>query len=279
MSGGSLNQLVALKDVVRAALFVPRSFVAFVTIAVVSMLGYAISPAYAALLLATLPFEVLVLGYMISVAHAIVLGQDDGLPPFRPIETQVRRGLVGSILLMPIAVAILGVTYLLASLGGLCVFVLRLSVDTRTAPAMFQVVMLTASCLILALGGLGPIARYAHYDRLRQGLGYVDAARRAWLLRGDAARLVGVVVGYTFVSTALGYAFAALSGIPTGSGLGPAALRLFAGEFSRQSVGALSAIVLQCGLRAAFVLVGAVLIGQFSVAAYGSQRESDEELA
>jgi hypothetical protein len=225
---------------------------------------------------AVVPFAVNVLlsGYAISYARSIATGEVASLPPLGDVITYIRRGAALTlVVLLPLLV--LGapealVSWLASSFGA------DGSAITAVAVLVGGVLSLVAGIVALPVLTFPVIvgARYAFYDRLLEGLRYVDAMKRAWRFRRAAAAAVtlGVAGGVSLFFVRYGFAILLHSSMLRDFG---DALRLLAaGRFSVRSFGVVIAILAVHLLSTLLMLIGGNVIGQYGRIAYGSDSEA-----
>lgn len=150
---------------------------------------------------------VFLIGYGVSYSRSAILDDEPRLPPLRGFWTHLRRGLSLFACVLP-AVFVFSLPSLL-----IATFVASESVQR----VLFGALMTVAA----ALATVTVQARYASFDRLREGLRYSGAVRGVWAHPGMAAAPVLLVLANVSLQRLVGTAAAGMA--PAGRAIAQAA--------------------------------------------------------
>jgi hypothetical protein len=158
-------------------------------------------------LLLTIP----IIGYRVSIARSVLAG-DHGLPSVLKLGSIMRRGLsaavIAAALMVPLSVgsAVVVVVVLLGLAGLSGTHLLALSQASLVVAGFVVAGVAAVLMLVVALFVLLPaLARYAAFDRLREGLRYRAAWQRFWQHRRPGLQLIGIDLAGGAILVALRY--------------------------------------------------------------------------
>jgi hypothetical protein len=227
-----------------------------------------------------LAFALLLSGYRIAYVRQIATGTGSCLPPIADIRTIVRRGFA-DLLLLTLPVSGLFLVGSLGALGpvaldGVAVGSLAESLDSvlEVSRMILFIPPVVGGLVFTALLPTVVTARYAYFDRFREGLRYFDAANRAWRFRLAAKTpvLFGILsfIFLLAVREVLGRAVGD-KGLQT---LGNTGRWLVLGELNSERLVVLGAGVIVAVVSTCIDLIGANLVGRYGEIAYGSPVEA-----
>ena len=205
---------------------------------------------------------ILVTGYELSVARAVV-EEAHGLPPvISGLGAHIRRGLsVTALAMVPVVVIYVIAFALVALLGELGVF--GGSAQFLLAASIALIPLLQVLVLV-CVGG-----RYAHFDRLRAGFAYRDALGRFVRHWRSGLHAAGFPVVWGLGLVTFRYLVGKAVQAPGLRDSGAAAWSLLSGHASLNGFLVITAVLVVSLLGAFGSVIGGVLIGQYSGVAFG----------
>jgi hypothetical protein len=220
----------------------------------------------------TVIFTAWIAGYSLSVSRNVLLGSDDPWGRFFALREHGRRA-IAYWLLIAIPLFIVGVP--LTVLGLIASLAASPALGDVTGWVSFVgVLILSFACVLLA--PVVPIARYVYFDRFGEGLRYLDAGRRAWRHRRDAAVPVFFTLTVGLLSLLMRYGLGQALGARH-LDVGEAARGLAAGSVSARLVAVVALGAASSVVAGVVLLVEAHLVGQYVRIAYSAPEEEDWE--
>lgn len=233
-----------------------------------------------------LAITVLVAGYEVCVARA-VLGGGDSLPsPFASAKVILRRGLSSSlVMVVPLVLGIVAlISLLVAASGAFWLLLALVRFSHLPHPAVpFAVPRITGAgalaavsvLLLVAMAGASTIllARYVAFDRLREGFRFVDALRRSAAHATSAARVFGWTLAGSVAVAMTRYVALWAFGLSSTQARAAALTQLATG-MHRQGLVLVAIDVGLAVITAPWELVAARLLGQYAAVAFGEVSQS-----
>jgi hypothetical protein len=233
-----------------------------------------------------LVIAVLVAGYDVCVARAVIDGGDSLPSPVTSFKAILRRGLSSTLVVavpLVLAIVVLG-SLLVAAAGAVWLLIVLVRFSRVPHPSVPLVVSriagmgALAALSVLSLVALGAIstillARYVAFDRLREGLRYIDALRRSGQHAGAAARVLGWTLAGSAVLASTRYVALWAFGLSS-TQVRAAAMRQLATGLHREGLVLIAIDVGVALIAAPWELVAARLLGQYAAVAFADVGES-----
>lgn len=210
---------------------------------------------------------VLVVGYVLSYARHVAVGTEVPLPGLAAVGTHVRHGIIGALVMaLPTVVLVFGPT-LIRKVAATIRDLLPFKVPPGSLAIVLTLLTVGAWLLVYTV----PVivgARYVYFDRLREGLRFIDAFKRAWALKWVTAVPLAAWLLLPIALLVVSYVVGLIVGSRFMNGFAEAALSAFAGQVSVASLKLAAGALVASFFWVGGLLVQGHLIGQLAAILY-----------